>query len=99
MAVPNKSDSSYILATGGEAAARLLLLQKIFGTSTQNLLQAAGIMRGMKVAEIGCGIGLTTIWLAETVGPTGVVTAVDASDKQLQLAQRNLRSASLVNVS
>ena len=99
MSVPNESGGSYMLATGDQAAARLLLLERIFGTSTRSLLQAAGIMRGMKIAEIGCGSGLMTLWLAETVGPTGAVTAVDASDDQLQLAQRNLQSSGLLNVS
>jgi SAM-dependent methyltransferase len=99
MSVPNESGGSYILATGDQAAARLLLLERIFGTSTRSLLQAAGIMRGMKIAEIGCGSGLMTAWLAETVGPKGAVTAVDASDDQLRLAERNLQSSGLLNVS
>lgn len=53
----------------------------------------------MQVAEIGCGSGLTAIWLAKTVGVSGRVAAVDNSDEQLRLAERNAASAGMQNIS
>jgi SAM-dependent methyltransferase len=48
---------------------------------------------GLRVAEIGCGSGNMTCWLAKAVGPLGKVTGVDAStdalDQVRKLAQAN----------
>ena len=41
------------------------------------LLKAAGIQKGMKVLEVGCGPGVFTIPAAELVGEERVVYAVD----------------------
>ncbi len=41
------------------------------------LVEAFGIKEGMKVLEIGCGQGDTTVVLADTVGESGDVTAID----------------------
>jgi SAM-dependent methyltransferase len=97
MAIADKARKHYMLATGDEAANRLLLLDRIFGASTRELLKAAGISPGMKVAEIGCGSGLVSLWLAKTVGATGTVTAADSSGEQLQLAEKN--ASDLNNIS
>jgi len=98
MTIADDSRQPYMLATGNDAADRLRLLHKIFGSSSRKLLKAAGISPGMRIAEIGCGSGLNAIWLARTVGATGSVTAVDSSDEQLQLARKNAASAGLKNV-
>ena len=50
-------DKPYILATGEKAVSRLDVLDRIFGPATRHLLSAAGLCSGMRVAEIGCGIG------------------------------------------
>ncbi|WP_404407027.1 SAM-dependent methyltransferase [Jeotgalibacillus malaysiensis] len=41
------------------------------------LAEAFGIKKGMKVLEIGCGQGDMTVVLADTVGESGHVTAID----------------------
>lgn len=41
------------------------------------LVEAFGIKEGMKVLEIGCGQGDTTVVLADVVGENGHVTAID----------------------
>lgn len=88
---------SYLLATGEQAVSRLGLLHRIFGPGTRELLDTAGLASGMSVAEIGCGAGLTAMWIAEQTGPHGSVIAVDASREQLQIAGRN--SAGIMNLS
>lgn len=87
-----------MLATGEAAGERLLLLNKIFGPTTEKLLRTAGISSGMRVAEVGCGVGFTARWMSGVVGPAGSVTAVDSSGEQLKIAERNITAAGQRNV-
>src|SRR5215467_96018 len=82
------ADKPYMLATGEKAISRLDLLERIFGTGTRDLLNVAGLRPGMRVAEIGCGIGLTAQWISEKVGASGSVVALDSSSEQLEIASR-----------
>lgn len=54
-------------------------------------LQASGLAAGMSAVDVGCGIGTVTRQLAEQVGDTGVVTGVDASAEQIEVARRECR--------
>jgi ubiquinone/menaquinone biosynthesis C-methylase UbiE len=47
----------------------------------------AGIGPGMKILDVGCGIGKTTRALADLVGPTGSVVGIDSSDERLEIAR------------
>ena len=89
---------NYIFPTGAAAAPRLLLLEKIYGPSTRMLLEEIGLMAGFRVAEVGCGVGLTLCHLARAVGPTGRVLAIDISREQLQIARSNVGQMGLKNV-
>ena len=89
----------YVLSTGEAAAERLRLLNEIFGSGSQRLLRNAGLAPGMRVAEIGCGTGLVSLWMAEGVGAHGSVTGVDASAEQLSVAERGAEAAGLTNTS
>ena len=88
----------YLLATGEKAVPRLDLLERIFGQATRHLLSAAGLSPGMRVAEIGCGIGLTAQWVATQVGPAGSVTGVDSSSEQLHIAGKRATEAGITNL-
>jgi 2-polyprenyl-3-methyl-5-hydroxy-6-metoxy-1,4-benzoquinol methylase len=95
----HKSRTDYVLATGEAAASRLELLDEIFGPHSRELLETAGLANGMRVADIGCGTGLVSLWLATKVGPGGTVVGVDMSSEQLRVAQANAATAGLTNVS
>ena len=88
-----------MLATGENAISRLDLLEGIFGPATRHLLCAAGLCSGMRVVEIGCGIGLTARWVATQVGPGGSVAALDASSEQLHIAEKSAAEAGIHNLS
>ena len=87
----------YVLATGSAAANRLRILHNVYGSGARRLLLRAGIERGMRVADLGCGVGMVTQMLSELVGPTGEVIGVDFSKAQVEQA-RALLPASLTNV-
>jgi SAM-dependent methyltransferase len=80
----------YALATGKAAAYRLRLLQAIYGPGTRRLLLEAGLRSGMRVADLGCGVGTVTDLLARLVGPEGQVVGVDASAAQVHEARLRL---------
>jgi SAM-dependent methyltransferase len=88
--VPLPGDS-YALATGEAAVDRLVILHSLYGEGTRRLLSAAGIQRGMRVADLGCGVGMVTAVLAELVGPQGNVVGVDFSAAQLEQARQRLK--------
>ena len=80
----------YVLATGRDAANRLRILHDIFGPGARRVLVEAGIEPGMRVADLGCGVGMTTALLAELVGPAGEVVGVDFSAAQIEQAKELL---------
>jgi SAM-dependent methyltransferase len=92
------TQGEYVLATGNAAAHRLKLLNNIYGPGGRRVLVEAGIRRGMRVADLGCGTGMVTQLLAELVGPEGEVVGVDFSGAQLEKA-RELWPADQKNVS
>jgi ubiquinone/menaquinone biosynthesis C-methylase UbiE len=49
----------------------------------------------MKVLDVGCGTGRVTIPIAEAVGPTGDVVAIDLQPGMLRRAQQKARAANL----
>jgi len=85
------STQPYVLATGEAAADRLRLLQRMAGSGTTRALHAAGLVPGMTVADIGCGIGTVTRELARLAGDEGRVTGVDRSAEQIDVARRECR--------
>jgi 2-polyprenyl-3-methyl-5-hydroxy-6-metoxy-1,4-benzoquinol methylase len=77
-----ESPTEYILATGEAAASRLEMLEDIFGPHSRQLLGKAGLCKGLRVADIGCGTGLVSLWIATQVGAEGRVVGVDMSCEQ-----------------
>jgi len=91
--------TGYILPTGAADVERLSLLNQIYGPSSEALLRASGITRGMRVLEVGCGSGNMTLWLARQVGPEGQVTGLDSSPQQVELARRLVQEHGQAHVS
>jgi SAM-dependent methyltransferase len=80
----------YVLATGEAAAYRLQILHALYGPGTRRALLDSGVRRGMRLADLGCGVGTVTALLADLVGPEGEVGGVDASAAQLAQARERL---------
>jgi SAM-dependent methyltransferase len=79
--------AEYVLATGHAAVHRLRVLDQVYGAGTREVLRHAGLQRGMRVADLGCGVGMVTRLLADLVGPEGVATGIDVSADQLEQAR------------
>jgi 2-polyprenyl-3-methyl-5-hydroxy-6-metoxy-1,4-benzoquinol methylase len=53
------------------------------------------IEKGMKVADVGCGMGFFSIGMAEMVGDEGKVIAIDLQLKMLEITQKRATRAGL----
>lgn len=90
--------SNYILAVGDAGKARLEVVDLVYGPSSRQFLEKLPLQPGMTVADVGCGTGTMTCWLAKTVGPSGHVTAIDSSDAQLTVAKEKAKNQHLSNI-
>jgi len=84
---------AYALAAGEAADYRLRLLHRVYGPGTLRLLLDAGLRRGMRVADVGCGVGMVTALIAELVGPEGSVVGIDSSSAQIAQAREWLKAS------
>lgn len=55
----------------------MALLEDLFDESSRQVLQGADLRAGQRCLEVGAGGGSIARWVAEQVGPTGSVLAVD----------------------
>jgi len=62
------------------------------------ILNEAKVETGFHVLDVGCGSGIPTFALAERVGPTGRVTAVDPSPVFIDAIRKNVRDRGLANI-
>ena len=90
--------NDYLLAQGAADVDRLALLNQVFGPPSEALLLRLGLSAGMRVAEIGCGSGNMTCWMAQEVGPAGHITGVDSSQDSLEQARKLAKSRGLQNI-
>lgn len=63
-----------------------------------SVVDALGLRRGQVVAEIGSGPGYFTLRLAQAVGPSGRVYAVDPEPAVLEVLRHRLRRVGVRNV-
>lgn len=83
-----KTDSQqYILGHSEAELARLEHQAQIFGDDTRDMLRRAGIAPGMRVLDIGCGVGDVSMIAAEMVGPAGRVLGIDNAAAALPSAR------------
>jgi 2-polyprenyl-3-methyl-5-hydroxy-6-metoxy-1,4-benzoquinol methylase len=93
------SSQSYILGHTPAEIQRLLLQGQLLNPFTVRLLTDAGVSRGMKVLDVGCGPGDVSLIAAELVGETGHILGVDSNATVLELAQARAKAAGLSQVS
>jgi SAM-dependent methyltransferase len=78
--------TSVYFATGahfGSERLRLTLLEQRYDPVTFERLQAVGVSPGWRCLEVGAGGGSVARWLAEQVGPEGLVVATDIDTRFL----------------
>jgi ubiquinone/menaquinone biosynthesis C-methylase UbiE len=74
----------YVLGNLENEIARLEIQSAFFEQLTKQTLSRAGIRKGMRCLDIGCGSGSVTQILAEMVGKSGHVTGTDVDEKYIR---------------
>lgn len=88
----------YVLGSDDAEIARLDGQAAMLAPATGLLLRAAGIAPGMRVLDLGTGLGHVAFALAELVGPEGAVVGLDAAPRLLAVAEARRRAAGLAHV-
>ena len=86
-------DNHKYLMESGDEALRLELKTNTLVVEGQG--RWAGIKPGMRVADIGCGPGLTTSLLHKLNQPNGQTVGIDFSENRLDYAQKNYSQENL----
>jgi SAM-dependent methyltransferase len=90
MSVREEQVYAYGNALAGQRE-RLRTLEALFDAGTIAELEARGIGRGWRCLEVGAGGGSIALWMADRVGPDGVVVATDRDTTVLDgVSHRNL---------
>jgi SAM-dependent methyltransferase len=79
--------SEYVLGSDDAEIARLDRQAALIAGASDALLRAAGIGRGMRVLDLGTGLGHVAFQVAELVGPEGSVVGVDREAPALAVAE------------
>jgi SAM-dependent methyltransferase len=88
-----RSDKTYVLGNDPDELARLDRQAALIERPTRLLLQAAGLGRGMRVLDLGTGLGHVARIAGELVGRDGAVVGIDESAEALAVARRRVEDA------
>ncbi len=85
--------ANYVLGHSEQELARLERQAEIFSVETRDWLRRAGLKTGMRVLDVGCGVGDVSMIAAEMVGGTGSVVGVDNASIALPMATARAKRA------
>lgn len=96
--IEEREAPSYVLGHTGAELQRLVTQARFYGDLTEDILRRAGLALGMRVLDLGCGVGDVSFLAASLVGPTGSVVGVDRSPDAIVRARERAAAADLYNV-
>ena len=73
-------------------------LDRVWRPIGEAAIARAGVVRGERVVDIGCGCGATSLELAAKVGPTGSVFGIDISAPMLARARERAQRLEVANL-
>ena len=91
-------ERDYVLGTHEEELARLGIQHRIWRPIALSCWHKAGVTIGSRVLDLGAGPGYAATDLAEIVGPTGKVVALERSRNFLSAAEERCRTRGLTNI-
>jgi len=90
--------TSYVMGHDDRERRRLLLQASILNPLTEQLFRRAGISSGMRVLDIGCGVGDVSLLAARLVGRRGAVTSVDIDPAALETLRARASSERIEHI-
>lgn len=91
-------ESDYVLGTHDEELERLGLQHRVWRPTALDCWRRAGITFGSRILDVGAGPGYATMDLAELVGPSGEVIAIERSERFLAFAKSTAAARNLTNI-
>ena len=91
-------DRDYILGTHDDEISRLALQHQVWRPRALDAWHRAGFTIGQTILDIGCGPGYAAVDLADVVGPTGRVVAIDRSRRFLDVLEGTRRQRGLDHI-
>jgi ubiquinone/menaquinone biosynthesis C-methylase UbiE len=92
------SQQEYVLGHNDREQLRLIRQARVLAPFTDAFFRRAGIAPGMRVLDIGCGMGDVTILAAELVGSGGSVVSIDRDQAAIATAQQRVAAIGYGNV-
>jgi ubiquinone/menaquinone biosynthesis C-methylase UbiE len=92
-----RSDAHYLLGRTDHEYERLIKQAQWIGESTEHLLRKAGIVAGMRVLDVGCGVGDVSLLLAHVMRDSGEIVGIDQDPKALALARQRVAEKKLTS--
>jgi SAM-dependent methyltransferase len=93
-----EKEKDYVLGTHDEEILRLGLQHRVWRPRALDAWRRAGFTSGQTLLDVGCGPGYASTDLAEIVGPSGMVYAIDRSKRFLDALEQSSRQRGLVNI-
>jgi len=94
----DRSEKDYVLGTNDDEISRLGLQHRVWRDIVLDCWRRAGIKAGSRVLDVGAGPGYATLDLADIVGTTGEVVALERSNRFVEFGQAACRSRGLKQV-
>jgi 2-polyprenyl-3-methyl-5-hydroxy-6-metoxy-1,4-benzoquinol methylase len=88
----------YPLGYSEQEARRLAAQAALLEDFTEDIFRRAGLESGMRVLDIGCGVGDVSLLAARMVGDEGAVLGIDRAASSLEIARRRAASLGVTNV-
>jgi SAM-dependent methyltransferase len=95
-AIPPTLD--YALGHEDQELQRLMIQGRLYAPLTEAVLHGAGLRPGMRVLDVGCGVGDVSFLAAELVGTTGEVVGLDREARAIGRARRRAEARNLPHV-
>lgn len=92
------AQGDYVLGTHDQEVARLGIQHAVWRERVRRAWQRAGITTGSRVIDVGAGPGWATADLAEVVGPSGRVLALERSARFVEVNRRNVAQRGFAQV-
>lgn len=91
-------EKSYVIGTHDAEIGRLGVQHRVWRPRVLEFWRESGITQGRTVIDAGCGPGYAALDLAEIVGPTGRVIALERSRRFLDALEAAAKARGLANI-
>jgi ubiquinone/menaquinone biosynthesis C-methylase UbiE len=95
----HSTETHYVMGHSKHERQRLVHQSHLYGDFTRQLFLTAGLTKGMRVLDVGSGVGDVALLCAELVGHKGEVIGVERDPLAVRAAQERIQAAWVSNVS